>query len=116
MNLNHLNLTVTNVAAASGFLEKYFGLKSMGKGNDAMAGLLDDSGLVLTVMRSGPSSDVKYPASFHIGFMQPSEAKVNEINERLKLDGFDVPSPKRMHGAWTFYFQAPGGFTIEVGH
>jgi hypothetical protein len=30
MKLNHLNLTVTNVANAAAFLEKYFGLRNMG--------------------------------------------------------------------------------------
>jgi len=39
---------------------------------------------------------------------------VDEINRRLKEDGVDVPPPSRQHGAWTFYFQAPGRFTIEV--
>jgi catechol 2,3-dioxygenase-like lactoylglutathione lyase family enzyme len=28
-------------------------------------------------------------------------------------DGFDVEPPQRHH-AWTFYVQAPGGFTVEV--
>ena len=43
------------------------------------------------------------------------EERVNEINRRLKEDGFDVPPPERFHGSWTFYFRAPGGgFTIEV--
>ena len=32
----------------------------------------------------------------------------------LRADGFDVPPPRRFHGSWTFYFRAPGGFTIEV--
>ena len=39
---------------------------------------------------------------------------MNEINKRLKDDGFDAPPPSRQHDSWTFYFQAPGGFTIEV--
>ena len=39
---------------------------------------------------------------------------MNEINKRLKDDGYDVPAPSRQHGPWTFYFRAPGGFTIEV--
>ena len=30
MNLKHLNLTVTDVGAASAFLEGYFGLRSTG--------------------------------------------------------------------------------------
>jgi lactoylglutathione lyase len=46
--------------------------------------------------------------------MQDSEAAVNAINHRLKADGFEIPPPARMHGSWTFYVQAPGGFTLEV--
>jgi lactoylglutathione lyase len=59
-------------------------------------------------------SEVKYPATFHIGFIQDSEEQVNEINRCLKADGFAVPPPSRQHGSWTFYFDAPVGFTIEV--
>ena len=33
MIMNHLNLTVSDVAAAKGFLEKYFGLVDIGGGN-----------------------------------------------------------------------------------
>jgi lactoylglutathione lyase len=115
MKLNHLNLTVTDVAEASQFLEKYFGLRSIGKKGKAMAFLLDDDGLLLslTSMKMSKETEVKYPASFHIGFMQESEEKVNEINRRLKDDGFAVDPPQRLHG-YTFYFQAPGGFTVEV--
>ncbi|SUA97587.1 glyoxalase [Paenibacillus thiaminolyticus] len=45
--------------------------------------------------------------------IQESVEKVNEINRRLKEDGFNVAPPKRLHG-WTFYVKAPGGFTVEV--
>jgi lactoylglutathione lyase len=114
MKLNHLNLTVSDVVEARAFLEKYFGLQGMGRGNESIAGLVDDGGLVLTLIKAGPATEVKYPASFHIGFIQESEERVNEINERLKRDGFDVAPPQRLHGSWTFYFRAPGGFTIEV--
>ena len=57
---------------------------------------------------------MRYPATFQIGFIQESEQQVDEINGRLKEDGFDVPPPSRQHGSWTFYFLAPGEFTIEV--
>ena len=114
MKLNHLNLSVTDVVEAHRFLENYFGLRSMGPPNDKMAGLYDDNDLALVLMRAGKAIEVKYPASFHIGFRQESEEKVNELNERLKNDGFDVPPPRKLHGSWAFYFEAPGGFTIEV--
>jgi catechol 2,3-dioxygenase-like lactoylglutathione lyase family enzyme len=115
MKLNHLNLTVTDVAAARAFLETYFELKTVHT-NKHMAFLSDDNGLLLglTSMAMNQESEVRYPASFHIGFMQDSEAAVNAINQRLKADGFEIPPPARMHGSWTFYFQAPGGFTLEV--
>ena len=109
MKLNHINLTVTDVPGTVQFLEKYFGLQSQG-GDNKFAVLFDDDGLVLTLIKAG---QVKYPNTFHIGFGQESEERVNEINQRLKDDGFDVEPPQRFH-AWTFYVQAPGGFTIEV--
>jgi catechol-2,3-dioxygenase len=115
MMLNHLNLTVTNVRETHQFLQKYFGMRDMG-GNNNIAFLSDDNGLFLslTSMKMGKETEVRYPSLFHIGFGQESEERVNEINRRLKEDGFDVPPPSRQHGSWTFYFQAPGGFTIEV--
>jgi len=115
MKLNHLNLTVTDVSEAHTFLQKYFGLRDLG-GNNHIAFLSDDNGLVLslTSMKVGKETEVRYPATFHVGFIQESEERVNEINRRLQEDGFDVPPPSRQHGAWTFYFRAPGGYTIEV--
>lgn len=115
MRLNHINLTVTDVLATRKFLETYFGMKD-GGGNSNIAFLTDDSGLFLTLTSPKVSreDEVRYPAAFHIGFGQESEERVNQINRRLREDGFDVPPPSRQHGSWTFYFRAPGGFTIEV--
>ncbi|HVY69664.1 MAG TPA: VOC family protein [Verrucomicrobiae bacterium] len=115
MKLNHLNLTVTDVLQTREFLEKYFGL-THGGGNQNIGFLRDENGMVLTLTSAklGGETEVRYPVTFHIGFIQESEERVNEINARLKADGFDVPPPSRQHGSWTFYFQAPGGFMIEV--
>lgn len=112
MKLNHLNLAVTDVAETVSFLEKYFGLRRQG-GNKGMAFLFDDAGMVLTLMKAGRDMPISYPANFHIGFIQESEERVNEINQRLRDDGFEVEPPQQSH-AWTFYVQAPGGFTVEV--
>jgi len=115
MKLNHINLTVNDVPAASKFLEKYFGCQSLDEGepDSKFSALLDDDGMVITLMTGGKVSEVKYPRTFHIGFGQESEARVDEIYEQLKADGFAVEPPQRSH-AWTFYVQAPGGFTVEV--
>jgi lactoylglutathione lyase len=115
MKLNHINLAVTNVLETEKFLQTYFGLTSQRTegDNQNMGFLFDDDGLVLTLMQASRRTELIYPGNFHIGFIQPSEAKVNEIYQRLKDDGYAVEPPQRSHG-WTFYIQAPGGFTIEV--
>jgi Glyoxalase/Bleomycin resistance protein/Dioxygenase superfamily len=66
----------------------------------------------------GERADTSYgafaPVVADIGFIQESEARVNVIHQRLRDDGFEVAPPPKLHGSWTFYFRAPGGFTIEV--
>jgi lactoylglutathione lyase len=121
MTLNHLNLTVVSPDETSAFLAKYFDLEPRG-GNAGIQMLSDDKGMILTLIKAraddrdrGPeSAQVRYPSSFHIGFIQPTRERVNEINARLAADGYQVPPPSIQHGSWTFYFTAPGGFTIEV--
>ena len=116
MTLNHINLTVEDVVATRGFLEKYFGLRphNPDKENPGFDLLFDDNNLVLTLIKGRRGVEIHYPETFHIGFAQPNAEKVNEINNRLREDGYDVPPPSRQHGSWTFYFTCPGGFTIEV--
>ena len=115
MILNHLNLAVSDVQQARAFLVKYFGLDPRGKpGNDTIAFLRDDNGLVLTLTNVDRAAEVQYPGAFHVGFIQESREKVNEINRRLREDGLAVDPPQKLHGSWTFYFRAPGGFVIEV--
>src|SRR5580704_2651935 len=113
MKLNHLNLTVTDPVKTQEFLIKYFALKPRGKGNHNMAFLSDDNGIVLSLMnpKVGRESEVKYPATFHVGFIQESEQAVDEINQRLKAAGFDVPLPSRQHGSGRFY-----GGSARVGY
>jgi lactoylglutathione lyase len=114
MKLNHLNLTVDDVPAAKRFLEQHFGLRPYGAGKQNFDVLFDDDDLVLTLIGVGRSGTVRYPKTFHIGFIQPSEERVDEVNQPLRDDGFEVERPSRQHGAWTFYIKAPGGFTVEV--
>jgi catechol 2,3-dioxygenase-like lactoylglutathione lyase family enzyme len=125
MTLNHLNLTVGDPVETSAFLATYFGLQP-GGGNAGIQMLRDEAGMVLTLIKARredlpaggegaeASRGVRYPSSFHVGFIRPTEEDVNAINARLRADGYAVPEPSAQHGAWTFYFTAPGGFTVEV--
>ena len=113
MQLNHLNLGVTEIPATVSMFETYFGLRRVGfaPSNDKMAFLNDDNGALISLFRV---KDVTYPKIFHIGFTQATAAEVIAIHERLKAGGFDPQEPREEHGRFTFYFTAPGGFMVEV--
>ena len=113
MQLNHINLGVTDVAATVGMFETYFGLRPIEDfpANDKMAFLHDDTDAVISIFRV---KDATYPKVFHIGFIQDEKAKVDALHARLVADGFAPDTPRDEHGRYTFYFQAPGGFTVEV--
>ena len=117
MTLNHVNLTVVDVAKSRDFFATYFGFRCIvERGRNALAVMVDDSRFILTINNFEKANEVAYPGGFHIGFMQDSREKVDAIFERFKADGFDPRPPREFHGAWTFYLDAPGGFVVEVGH
>ncbi|MBM7630962.1 VOC family protein [Geomicrobium sediminis] len=110
MKLGHLNLTVNDVNASKEFLETYFDMTCVGSRGSGFAAMFDDDQFVLTLMKG---KEVHYPKTFHIGFPQESREKVDQMNKRLLDAGYVVDLPIESHG-YTFYVQAPGGFTIEV--
>lgn len=112
MLLNHLNIAVDEVGPAEAFLRKHFSLEPMGRRTSKMAGLRDEQGFALVLMQ-GPPAD---PRRLHIGFQQGSDEAVDQIHAQLVAAGVDAPVPRRVHGAWAFYFSAPGGIYIEVSH
>jgi catechol 2,3-dioxygenase-like lactoylglutathione lyase family enzyme len=117
MALNHLNLTVPDVPQTRTFFETYFGFRCIAqRESDTLVVLVDESGFVLTLNNFGKAAEVVYPGAFHVGFRQNSRDQVDAFYQRLKSDGFDMKPPHEFHGAWTFYFRAPGGFLVEVFH
>lgn len=40
--------------------------------------------------------------------------QVHALHETLTAAGFAPEAPREEHGRVTFYFKAPGGFTVEV--
>ena len=117
MVLNHLNLTVPDVRQTREFFETYFGLRCVfDRGRDVLAVLMDESGFVLALSNFDKATEVAYPGAFHVGFNLESREQVDAMYERLKSAGIEAEPPKEFHGAWTFYFRAPGGFLVEVGH
>jgi catechol 2,3-dioxygenase-like lactoylglutathione lyase family enzyme len=117
MALNHLNLTVPDVAQTRAFFETYFGFRCVvDRGQNALVVLIDESGFVLSLNNFDKAAAVEYPGAFHVGFNQETREQVDALHERLTAGGLDPQPPREFHGAWTFYFRAPGGFLVEVFH
>ena len=113
MKLNHINLGVTDVTAATTFLTQQFGLRlaSDMPQTEFMGFTHDDNDALISVFKA---KDVVYPKIFHIGFLQDTTEAVNTIHSRLEADGFAPGVAKEEHGRYVFYVNAPGGFLVEV--
>ena len=115
MKINHLNLSVPDVAKAARFFEEFFGFHcSERKGRDALAVLFDETGFSLVLSNFDRAVKPEYPKDFHIGFIQGDKAKVDALHQRLAAAGHASKAPQNMHGSWGFYFYAPGGILVEV--
>jgi catechol 2,3-dioxygenase-like lactoylglutathione lyase family enzyme len=117
MRLNHLDLPVPDIAATRDFFETWLGFThDQTLGQDGLAILHDDSGLVLVLSRLQRRGAQAFPATFHIGFHLESEAAVRALHQRLHAGGHAHDGPAHQRGAYSFYFIAPGDILVEVAH
>ena len=79
MKLNHINLCVSDVAAAGAFFTEFFGLRPVpDKGREGVFAMLeDDAGLALVISNFTKEAEFVYPRDFHVGFSQESAAQVD---------------------------------------
>jgi catechol 2,3-dioxygenase-like lactoylglutathione lyase family enzyme len=119
MQLNHMHLSVTDVAATAAFFVKHFQFTLLEvRGNNGLAILKGEAGVVLVLMRLSSSidPDKAYPPMFHLGFLTSDEMQVDAAHAAMKADALDVSDVELMRGARRFYCKAPGGLLVEVGH
>jgi catechol 2,3-dioxygenase-like lactoylglutathione lyase family enzyme len=90
MILNHIDLQVSNIDAATRFFETYFGLRCTYRREGQIALLADDGGLQLGLSNLHDSPPPVYPPDFHIGFVQENVRQVREIYERVKGAGVEI--------------------------
>jgi catechol 2,3-dioxygenase-like lactoylglutathione lyase family enzyme len=118
MQLNHLDLSVPDVAAEAAFFEQQFGFRELQrKGNAGMAVLQGAGGFVLVLTRSAVPVEQAYPKTFHIGFLLPDEASVRAAHTRIERARAGSCSPvSEQRGSLLFYCRTPGGVLVEVGY
>jgi len=114
MQLNHLDLSVPDVHAASNFLIRHFGFTLLQvKGNHGMAVLAGDGGVVLVLTRNEAASYLK---TFHIGFLLDEAGAVAAKHAELAAAGVTgLSALQELRGGPGFYCQTDWGILLEVG-
>jgi catechol 2,3-dioxygenase-like lactoylglutathione lyase family enzyme len=122
MRLNHLDLHVPDVAATRDFFREHLGFREIEtRGANGLAILQDDAGLELVISLpnkhfGGADALTAGVNTYHIGFIQPSRAKVDELFARLQAAGAETWSaPQAIRGGWLFYCFVPGRILVEIG-
>lgn len=116
MKLNHINLVVSNVAAATHLFETYFNFKCTDKKGDNIITILKGADNFTLVIMTNKDGKITYPGAFHIGFMLEDAEAVTGIFEKLKTGGVNVEQePGKIRDSFGFYFNFDN-IMIEVGH
>ncbi len=116
LQLNHLNLAVTDVGETRRFFETFFEFKCMdNKGADALAVLEGQGGFTLVLSNLDQGNVPVYPKDFHIGFTLESHEQVQAVFERLQSAGINLShQPREMRGSLIFYCHILDTILLEV--
>jgi catechol-2,3-dioxygenase len=112
MQLNHLDLQVTDVPSTLAFFQKYFGFCACSSPSPAIAILTNDSGFVLVLQRA--RQDARYPDGYHLGFLLEDDASVRALQVRARADGVPVSDVIENGRGTLVYFTRPEGYLVEV--
>ncbi|WP_353064050.1 VOC family protein [Tunturibacter psychrotolerans] len=119
LQLNHINLSVSDVPALSDFFERCLNFKvTERRGNNKFAVLEGEDSFVLILMHGKDVTTASYPTMFHVGFIVKDEATVRATHQQMIAAGYEAPPPARIQRGgdptFGFYHPAPGGILVEV--
>lgn len=117
MQLNHLNLCVSNVPEACSFFQRCFDLRLLQQHKEALAVLSDEHGFTLVLMNpQAMRQEMRpYPDGFHIGFLLDTPEQVEQTYQRLVAEGVQfLHEPRKIRKSYGFYFTALDDILFEV--
>ncbi|HKX19218.1 MAG TPA: VOC family protein [bacterium] len=115
MNLNHVDLQVSDIDDAREFFEKHFGLRCVYLRAGQIALLHDEAGLELGVSNLRSSPPPVYPQDLHVGFVLERSDDVRAAYDRLTAAGVPVKMELREEGPNLFFVcDGPDRIPVEV--
>jgi len=112
MNLNHMDLQVSDVPAARRFFEEHFGLRCVYE-RQGLAMLQGGDEFELAVSNLFDSPPPQYPPDFHIGFVLSTPEEVRDAYERVRTAGVSIRTEVSETGP-NIYFVCTGPDSIPV--
>jgi catechol-2,3-dioxygenase len=115
MKLNHLSLSVPDVAITASFFKTYFQFEEIdSKGSNIIIVLKGNDGFIL-VLTKAKTDESPYPVDFHFGFLLDEQQEVRAIFNRLKQNGFiEAEAPSKIRNSFGFYLKIPGDVLMEI--
>lgn len=113
LQLNHLSLSVPDVAATRKIFERFFGFTCQEVKGDNIIAVLKGAGdqcVVLTTQKQ----EEPYPKDFHFGFIVKTKQEVDETHNALTNAGLVMEPPRKIRDSYGFYFHIPGNVMTEV--
>lgn len=113
MQLNHLDLQVSDVQSTVAFFETCFDFElQTNHRSPAIAILSDRRGFVLVLQRR--TGGTGWPEGFHLGFLVEDVQTVERTWKRLGEAGHAVNAPTTNNRGTAIYVRMPDGYLIEV--
>lgn len=115
MNLNHIDLQVSEVEKSRRFFETFFNLSTTYQRESEIALLEDANGMLLGVSNLFGSPPPTYPPDFHVGFRLDDVEAVKAKYQEIKAAGVPIKYDLAIGGpALYFVCLAPDGIAVEV--
>ncbi len=122
--VHHLDLTVSDLAAATAFYDRVLPVLGFRRIDDVEEGpLWAGAGfeLGLQAARRQAAHDRYAPGLHHLAFVAPARADVDRAHEELAAAGvviLDAPGdyPQYCEGYYAFFFEGPDGVKLEYVH
>ncbi|WP_143308975.1 VOC family protein [Chitinophaga vietnamensis] len=117
MTINHLNLPLADVPAATDIFTRCLGFRTIEtKGNNDIVVLANEAGFTLVLMANRKATPM-YPDNFHFGFFLDSTEAVDACFRQLQNSSVQADrAPGKIRNSYTFYCFLEPGVMMEVSY